>query len=395
MADKKQIAFKDFLQLPQKDMDKERQNRLSQIGKDMLYENSPAISYSMPSPVIPSAIPPQAMPQTNVIRNAGLQMVPQEPVSSDDDTNFLGSLIAQGVAGIGTGLMGGTPSDIQRSAGMFESMRSQEANRNRAKLLMDPKSEESKKRREVYKKLGYNVPDIFSYTDLNDPTVLQTLKGQMEQSRLAAMPRGGIGVGGVGKPKEEPKSEKKLLDEYSKHAEALQSSIDTIEAVNRLNRTRIGRYTPDFSTSTQAESGTMDRAAAGLIKVLAGPGTVSDSDAARLGGLVPNSNMNRELASETTKRQTLEGTQKALAGLRIDRDLGRINETDFKKIINQYNKYLKNPKLELNKEINQDGDIIDITEKSTQTQQNTKIVTDKQTGKRYEVDQEGNVVEEL
>ena len=352
-----------------------------------------------PSPNIPSAIPPkpvsQPMPQPNVIRTAGLQMIPEEPVSSDDDANFLGSLIAQGVAGIGTGLMGGTPKDIMNSANMFQYMRDQEASRNKAKLLMDPKSEESRKRREVYKKLGYNVPDNFSYTDLNDPTVLQTLKGQMEQSKLPAMPRGGIGVGGAGKPKEEPKSEKKLLDEYSKHAEALQSSIDTIEAVNRLNRTRIGRYTPDFSTSTQAESGTMDRAAAGLIKVLAGPGTVSDSDAARLGGLVPNSNMNRELASETTKRQTLEGTQKALAGLRIDRDLGRINETDFKKIINQYNKYLKNPKLELNKEINQDGDIIDLTERLTQRQQNTKIVTDKQTGKRYEVDQEGNVVKEL
>jgi len=348
----------------------------------------------------PSAIPPrpvsQPMPQPNVIRNAGLQMVPEEPMQPEDDSsNFLASLIAQGVAGIGTGLMGGSPADIQRSAGMFESMRSQEASRNKAKLLMDPKSEESKKRREVFKKLGYNVPDNFSYTDLNDPTVLQTLKGQMEQSRLATMPKGGIGVGGVGKPKEETKSEKKLLDEYSKHAEALQSSVDTIEAVNRLNRTRIGKYTPDFSTSTQAESGTMDRAAAGLIKVLAGPGTVSDSDAARLGGLVPNSNMNRDLAAETTKRQTLEGTQKALAGLRIDRDLGRINETDFKKIINQYNKYLKNPKLELNKEINQDGEIVDIAEKSMQTQANTKIVTDRQTGKRYEVDQEGNVVKEL
>ena len=141
----------------------------------------------------PSAIPPrpvsQPIPQPNVIRYAGLQMVPEEPMQPEDDSsNFLASLIAQGAAGIGTGLMGGSPADIQRSAGTFESMRSQEASRNKAKLLMDPKSEESKKRREVFRKLGYNVPDNFSYTDLNDPTVLQTLKGQMEQSRLAAMP---------------------------------------------------------------------------------------------------------------------------------------------------------------------------------------------------------------
>jgi hypothetical protein len=170
--------------------------------------SSPATTFSMAPPSIPSAIPPrpvsQPMPQQNVIRTAGLQMVPDEPMQPEDDSsNFLASLIAQGVAGIGTGLMGGSPADIQRSAGMFESMRSQESSRNKAKLLMDPKSEESKKRREVFKKLGYNVPDNFSYTDLNDPTVLQTLKGQMEQSRLATMPKGGIGTGGVGKPKKE------------------------------------------------------------------------------------------------------------------------------------------------------------------------------------------------
>ena len=351
----------------------------------------------MPSSVAPPT-PPMALPKTpsmpTMTPPMGLPMPPQP--EQDDSSNFLGSLIAQGVAGIGTGLMGGSASDIQRSAGMFDSMRSQQASRDRAKLLMDPKSEESRKRRMVFEKaLNFKIPDNFSYTDLNDPTVLQGLKGQAEQSRPASMPRQGGGVGGVGKPKEEPKSEKKLLDEYSKHAEALQSSINTIEAVNKLNRTRIGRYTPDFSVSTQAESGTMDREAAGLIKVLAGPGTVSDSDSARLGGLVPNSNMSRELASETTKRQTLEGTQKALAGLRIDRDLGRINETDFNKIINQYNKYLKNPKLELNKEINQDGDIVDIAKKSTQAQPNTKIVTDSKTGKRLEVDQEGNVIKEF
>ena len=352
---------------------------------------------------------PVPINQNPVIRTAGMFMEPIQPnqlslslmnqsttePQDDESGRFLASLIAQGAAGFGAGMMGGSAADIQRSAGTFQAMRDTQENQRRAKQLTDPNSEESKKKREVYKSLGFQVPNNLSATDLNDPTVLQTLKGQMEQSRLASMPRGGIGVGGVGKPKEEPKSEKKLLDEYSKHAEALQSSIDTIEAVNRLNRTKIGKYTPDFSTSTQAESGTMDRAAAGLIKVLAGPGTVSDSDAARLGGLVPNSNMNRDLAAETTKRQTLEGTQKALAGLRIDRDLGRINETDFKKIINQYNKYLKNPKLELNKEINQDGEIVDIAEKSMQTQANTKIVTDRQTGKRYEVDQEGNVVKEL
>lgn len=160
--------------------------------------------------------------QNPIIRSAGMfldsqspsllsqEPMPPPPPEQDDSSNFLGSLIAQGMAGIGTGLMGGSAADIQRSAGMFESMRSQQASRDRAKLLMDPKSEESRKRREVYKSLGYKVGDNLSATDLNDPTVLQTLKSQMEQSRLTSMPRQVGGVGGVGKPKEEKPKERKL-----------------------------------------------------------------------------------------------------------------------------------------------------------------------------------------
>ena len=228
---------------------------LSQQPVDRLLNpqmSSSAISYSMPSPIIPSATPPQATPQPNVIRNAGLQMVPQEPVNSEDDTNFLGSLIAQGVAGIGTGLMGGTPSDIQRSAGMFESMRSQQASRDKAKLLMDPKSEESKKRREVYKKLGYNVPDNFSYTDLNDPTVLQTIKGQMEQSRLAAMPRQG-GVSGAGKEsKEDIKNIQSFKDATAENNKFIKQLDEYSNLVKKIPATG-GTFTSGASTIESAK----------------------------------------------------------------------------------------------------------------------------------------------
>jgi hypothetical protein len=199
-------------------------------------------------------------------------MIPEEPVSSDDDTNFLGSLIAQGAAGIGTGLMGGTPSDIQRSAGMFESMRSQQASRDRAKLLMDPKSEESKKRREVYKKLGYNVPDNFSYTDLNDPTVLQTLKGQMEQSKLPAMPRGGIGVGGAGKPKIEKGTmlEDKDNDELGKINELRNLTNDLATSVKAKGNAWIG--------GASKEQDTLKYGIAATMGVLKGQGAMTESD---------------------------------------------------------------------------------------------------------------------
>jgi hypothetical protein len=373
----------------------------------------------------PIGNPPPTITTPLELRNAlspmssvGIDNINPEP-EDPESGKFLASLIAQGAAGFGAGIMGGSSQDILRSTGMFDRMRESDINRQdrlrqnellrderlgekkekqaeikkreeQAKRFTDPKSEESINRRQVYKSLGYDISEDLSYADLENQVVIQSLRDKMQQQKLAAMPRGGIGVK-KSKEEDEIKSDKKLLGEYSKHTEALQSSIDTMEAVKKLNRSRLGKYTPDFSTFTQAEAGTMDRAAAGLIKVLAGPGTVSDSDAARLGGLVPNSNMTRDLAYETTKRQTLEGINKALAGLRTDRDLGRINETDFRKIINQYNRYIKDPKLELNREINQDGDIIESNAKSA----NTKIVTDRQTGKRLEVDQEGNVIREL
>jgi len=117
-----------------------------------LNASSPAISYSMPSPVIPSAIPPQSMPNENVIRNAGLRVTPQEP-EDDSNTNFLSSLIAQSAAGLGTGLMGGSSRDIMNSANMFQYMRDQQTKRNKSDLLMDPKSVECEKRRLVFKSL--------------------------------------------------------------------------------------------------------------------------------------------------------------------------------------------------------------------------------------------------
>lgn len=196
----------------------------------------------MPSTVLPST-PPMALPKTlsmpAMTPSMGSPMPPSQP-EQDDSSNFLGSLIAQGVAGIGTGLMGGSASDIQRSAGMFDSIRSQQASRDRAKLLMDPKSEESKKRRMVFgKALNFKIPDNFSYTDLNDPTVLQGLKGQAEQSKLASMPRQGGGVGGTGKPKIEKESkDQSTANKYTAEADSLKNQLikyqKAVKAIPRL-----------------------------------------------------------------------------------------------------------------------------------------------------------------
>jgi len=184
--------------------------------------------------IFQSAIPkrqvntPMPTNQNPVIRNAGMFLESTQPnqlslspmnqpmpeQQDDDSGRFLASLIAQGATGFGTGISGGSAADIQRSAGTFQTMRDTQENQRRAKLLTDPTSEESKKKREVYKSLGYQVPNNLSATDLNDPTVLQTLKTQMQEKKLAAMPRGGIGVGKEEKPKERKLSqdERSLLN---------------------------------------------------------------------------------------------------------------------------------------------------------------------------------------
>ena len=206
-----------------------------QLGQETIRKNIP-LGIGMPQ-----STSSQAMPSDNVIRNAGLRMTPEEPVSSEDDTNFLGSLIAQGVAGIGTGLMGGTPRDIANSANMFQYMRDQQTKRNKSDLLMDPKSEESKKRRLVFKNLGYDVPEDLSYTDLGDSDVLRSLRSkQMEQPKLAGSTRqGGVsGVGGgVEKRKEEQPKERKLSQDerqlLNNSAMAYKALFDLEDAIKR------------------------------------------------------------------------------------------------------------------------------------------------------------------
>ena len=311
-----------------------------------------------PSPIIPSATPPQATPQPNVIRNASLQTMPQKPVSSEDDTNFLGSLIAQGVAGIGTGLMGGSPRDILNSANMFQYMRDQQTKRNKSDLLMDPKSEESKKRRLVFKNLGYDVPEDLSYTDLGDSDVLRSLRSkQMEQPKLVGSTRQG-GVSGVGKPKEEKK--KKLGTEEAKTlfniATAYNAITDLQDAVNK-NVNKFSLYGDNEYTESAG------RFKQGIGRLLSG-GAIGEEEAADFLNLIPTTRDNDEITKRKLKKMEQDLTYKF-------KTLG-FNKEDIL--------YPDNEK---------------IIEDSTQTQQNTKIVTDKQTGKRYEVDQEGNVVKEL
>lgn len=207
---------------------------------------------------------PMPMNQNPVIRNAGTFLEPIQPnqmslspmsqptpeAQDDDSGRFLASLIAQGAAGFGTGMMGGSAADIQRSASTFQTMRDTQENQRRAKQLTDPNSEESKRKREVYKSLGFKVPNNLSATDLNDPTVLQTLKGNMEQSRLAAIPRGGIGVGKENK--EDQKNIQSFKDATAENNKFLKQLDQYSNLVKKIPLTG-GTYASGASTIESAK----------------------------------------------------------------------------------------------------------------------------------------------
>lgn len=234
------------------------------IGQETIRKNIP-LGLGMPQspPRVPSAMPPQ-----NVIRNAGIQMIPEEP--SDDSSNFLGSLIAQGIAGIGTGLMGGDSYAIQRSASMFQGMRDKQENERKAKLYTDPKSEESKKRRLVFEKaLGFKIPDEYSYTDLNDPVVLQSIR---DKNMQAISPKGGAGTVGTGQAKQE--KEKKLESK----------DYDEMGMINQLRNTTndlsssINQYGNAYFGGESSKQDTLKQNLAAIMGVLTGQGAMTESD---------------------------------------------------------------------------------------------------------------------
>jgi hypothetical protein len=237
------------------------------IGQETIRKNIP-LGLGMPQspPRVSSAITPQ-----NVIRNAGIQLMPEEP--SDDSSNFLGSLIAQGITGIGTGLMGGDSYDIMRSANVFQNMRDRQANEKRAKLLTDPKSEESKRRRLVFEKaLKFKIPEEYSYTDLNDPVVLQSIR---DKNMQAIAPKGGIGVGSsVGQAKGKQQQRDEIDKEDVKKISAMEDLNNSIDNLIASVETHGRKYVGEESQN-QEDLMYGIAASSGVIK---GQGAMTESD---------------------------------------------------------------------------------------------------------------------
>jgi hypothetical protein len=196
----------------------------------------------------------------------------EEPQPEQDSTNFLGSLLAQGTAMLGAGIQGGDVGQVGRS---FEAGRQRAEQDRKAKALVDPKSEESKRRRMVFEKaLDFKIPEEYSATDLNDPVVLQSIRDKRMQE-LA--PKGGTGIGvrskvGQGKEKQQKRDEIDKEDVKKISAmEDLNNSIDNlITSVDTYGRAYVGEEAQnqdDLMYGIAASSG-----------VIKGQGAMTESD---------------------------------------------------------------------------------------------------------------------
>jgi hypothetical protein len=198
----------------------------------------------------------------------------EEPQSEQDSTNFLGSLLAQGVASLGAGIQGGDIAQVGRS---FEAGRQRAEQDRKAKALVDPKSEESKRRRMVFEKaLDFKIPEEYSATDLNDPVVLQSIRDKRMQE-LA--PKGGVvsGVRGGGvRPEKQPKPEKgtfiedKDNDELGKINELRNLTTDLANSVKAKGNAWIG--------GASKEQDTLKYGIAATMGVLKGQGAMTEPD---------------------------------------------------------------------------------------------------------------------
>jgi len=164
----------------------------------------------------------------------------EEPQPEQDSTNFLGSLLAQGTAMLGAGIQGGDVGQVGRS---FEYGRQRAEQDRKAKALVDPKSEESKRRRMVFEKaLGSSIPEEYSATDLNDPVVLQSIRDKRMQE---LPPKGGTGIGVRGGGVRQVKPEKEKKNPFQKEiTEVDNRATMTIDALDQLkeNVEKYGTY---------------------------------------------------------------------------------------------------------------------------------------------------------
>lgn len=218
----------------------------------------------------------------NQTLNVGsFQLIPEEnKINSNSDTNFLSSLLGQGVAMLGAGIQGRSVGDVaeqfdyQRELNKRREIQKQQQDEQKKQLedLMNPDSAVSKAKKNIYSKaLGVQIPNQFSASDLSDPIVLQGIKSQAEQAKIASMPRG-VSGGTVAKTKTEKpieidKEDAKKISAMSDLNYNIDNLINSIKEHGRQYTGEEAQNQDDLMYGIAASSG-----------VLKGQGAMTESD---------------------------------------------------------------------------------------------------------------------
>jgi hypothetical protein len=186
-------------------------------------------SQSIQQPIQEFATPPVAQPAIQ----------PEIPNQEEqDNSRFLASLLGQGVAMFGSGIAGRDPMKVSETFNdmRYLQQRSDERQRqiDQAKKLMDPNSQESQRKRNLYKKvLGLPISEDVSASDLEDPVVLNSLKQQSIQAQMAKMPKQ-IGVAQPKVDKDEQKNIQSFKDATAESNKFIKQVDDYSKLVKKI-----------------------------------------------------------------------------------------------------------------------------------------------------------------
>jgi polyhydroxyalkanoate synthesis regulator phasin len=241
------------------------------------------------------------MAQTPMSRSMPMNMPSMEEQQPEQDsTNFLGSLLAQGTAMLGAGIQGGDVGQVGRS---FETGRQRAEQDRKAKALVDPKSEESKRRRMVFEKaLDFKIPEEYSATDLNDPVVLQSIRDKRMQE--LAPKGGGVRGGGVAQAKEEKK--KKLGVEEAKTLFNISTAYNAIQDLKDAVKKNVNKYSL-IGDNEYTESA--NRFKEGIGRLLSG-GAIGDEEGKNFLNLIPTIRDSDETAKRKLEKMDQDLTFK-------------------------------------------------------------------------------------
>lgn len=205
-----------------------------------------------------------------------MSQLSESDINENDSSNYLASLLGQGVAMIGAGIAGRDPGRVGEQISdarifqqrQLDAQRQQQQAIKQSQDLINPQSEISKRQRMLYSKFIGNIPEDVSASDLKDPIVLRGL--QEQQIKLQPSVRGG-GVSQT-KPEKPIKLEQKDIDEMGAINQLRNTTDDLSSSINEYGNAYLG--------SEANKQDVLKQNLGAVLTVLTGQGAMTESDIA-------------------------------------------------------------------------------------------------------------------